>query len=170
VSLELLASPVLRGGALIAAGVSENRLAKAAAQRVRLIGEDDARLRTLQGAQLLAEQRVARVKQGVSGPTVTDVAVTTADLEAADVERFRFAAAAQADQTERQGRAALFGNLMGLSTVFLDAVEAKKAREANEDLRRLIGRSQSRTAISTGLPVSAVGIDMNSGDRFRGFA
>lgn len=106
---------IASGGLRLGAGIAQNRVAQESADRLRAIGQQDARLRAIQARRLLGDIEASGGARGVTGQTQDQLEISAARLEGIDVARARFRFDSLAHQVEERGRAALFGSIVGLA-------------------------------------------------------
>ncbi len=134
----------------LVAGIATQRTAEKSAERLEEIGEQDARLRGIQAAELLGNLQASFGARGIAGGTADELEIKAARLEGIDIARARFRFTSLADQVRARGDAALFGSIAGtlgdITGGFQEFDRQKRTDALNEKILEAIAQA-NRTVL-----------------------
>lgn len=134
----------------LVAGAAAQRTADKSADRLEEIGDQDARLRGIQAAELLGNLQASFGARGIAGGTADELEIKAARLEGIDIARTRFRFTSLAEQVRARGDAALVGSIVGtLSDItggFQEFDRQKKTDAINEKILEAIAQA-NRTVL-----------------------
>jgi len=127
---------IVGGTGRIAQIVTARQTAKSTAGRIETVAAEDARLRKMQAARLLGQQRASFAARGVEGGSAGAISRETLALETLDVGRTLQQGVMLANEVRRRGLASALESTLGIAQDYALYGNALRQREELEKQRR----------------------------------